>query len=558
MHRKNKMKKALLLTTTVLFSFVLTSSAIADEQPTRMVITNDKGSSVVESEEYNESSGAGIYLEKDIVVNSPTVNPRNYSYDSTSVLLQLAKKSTASIYSIAESSSSNSNYIPNDPYFDQQVHWLSSTNDSNFLGYNNVLSSVQRLSPLRRAVVGIIDSGFYDHPDLIYRDGYNFSTVSDSVVGEYFFIPEEFNTIEERQASCSVHGTGVIAVAAATRDNNIGFAGIVDADILASRSMHCGYGYLSETANSILWEIGEDVADVRPAEVTADVINLSLGGNSDDCPTFMQSALDKANEKNIPVVIAIGNSQIDASGFTPVNCDGGINVAAVTREGDLHPSSNFGEKIDIAALGDYIASVTEDPDSIGYWEESSFATPIVSATIANAVSELGSLTIPEIKFFLSVTATPFIAGQCDDSLLCGAGILDADAFIAGLRSYKAGDVMTITPALNNTELCDKTLYATDDDELVRLCETYELLLPEHQSNRDDIRFEILEFTKGDELTYEKGTLVASTTSSRMLISTLEMDEYDYGVRMCNSERCFGDTAVKITNDTSSLPAICTK
>jgi hypothetical protein len=558
------MKKTLISTITTLSFSAFAFTAIADET-VKMIMTNNKGSQVIVSEDQltNQLSGNNITIEEDVIIQSPNTKPKEYNYDSTSVLRQLTKKYSANAYSTKSSGTVKSTYVPNDPYFDEQIHWLSSTIDTkalgynaDHLGYNNILSSVQKLSPMRRPVIGIIDSGFYDHPDIIYRDGYNFSTVSNSVLGEYFLIPEEFNTPEGRQLNCSVHGSGVTAVAAATRDNSIGFAGIVDADILAARSMHCGYGYLSETATSILWQIGEDISDVRPAEVTADVINISLGGISDDCPTFIQSAFDKANKKGVPIVVAIGNSQIEASGFTPVNCKGGINVAAATREGDLHYSSNFGEAIDIVALGQSVVSVTEDPDVIGYWEESSFAAPIVSATITNAVSELGKLTVPELKFFLSATATPFMAGQCDDSLRCGAGILDAAAFIAELRNYKSGKTVTLSPALNNAELCDKTLYATDDNELALLCETYEIILPEHQSNREDIRFEILEFIKGDELLHENGALVASSTSSRMLISSLDMDESDYGVRMCNSERCFGDTAIKISNNSDTLPAMC--
>jgi serine protease len=489
-------------------------------------------------------------IETDVFIGSPKSRPLRYSNNDLSTLSKVMQSSVQTT-----SSDSDNDYTPNDLYFDEQLHWL--PREEGALGYNNILESVRLLSPVKRPVVGIIDSGFYQHPDLNYVDGYNFARIDSSERGEYFFIPEEYNgSPEDRLANCIVHGSGVAAVAAATRDNEIGFAGISDADLLVSRSMECGFGYLSDSSDSILWQLGEEVDDVRPATVTADVINLSLGGEFDRCPTFFEEAVEKANEAKVPLVVSIGNAQIDASGQTPTNCAGVINVAAATLEGDLFPTSNFGELIDIATFGDSVASVTEDPDSIGWWEESSFAAPTLTGVLANAIADYGKLTNAEIKFFLYATAQPFIAGQCDDSLHCGAGILDAGAFHKALGEYKAGETVLLNHALNNTELCDKELYATDDNELSRLCETYELVLPEHQSNRDDTHYEILAFDKGESMLYENGEVVAETYSSRMLLSTLDMDSYDYGVRMCNSERCFGREALNILNDLSNTPELC--
>ena len=180
----------------------------------------------------------------------------------------------------------------------------------------------------------------------------------------------------------------------------------------------------------------------------------------------------------------------------------------------------------------------------------------MTGVIANAISELGSLSNAEIKFFLSATANPFMAGQCDDSNRCGAGIMDAKAFTSALRDYRNGDTVALKPALSNTEFCDKTLYATDNNELARLCDTYELIMPENKSNRSDIRFEIMTFNKGESMKHENGDLFLTSTSSRMLISSLDMSENDYGVRMCNSERCYGDTAIQVINNSKEKPAIC--
>ncbi len=543
------MKKTLLATTLMTLAF-----SVSSQDNLRMIVTHKDGTQevVTSSVDAQDYAGGDVQFENDLRVSTPDITPSRYrkgdnlSQHFYAKMLTLAFSSTGS--------AKGNDYVPNDEFFSEQIHWFEP--EGSDVALNSVLPSVQTTIPLRRPVIGIIDSGFYEHPDLIYADGYSFTTVGDNVRGEDFYIDEKYNGSPEDRITCSVHGTGVAGVAAATRDNTIGFSGIVDADLIVARSMDCGGGFLSDTSDSILWQIGENVDGIRPPATTVDAINVSLGGKVDYCPNFMENAINKASEAGVPVVVAIGNHNIDASGFTPANCKNSISVAAATREGDLFPTSNFGPVIDIAALGEDIASATEYPDGIGWWEESSFATPIVTGVITNVVSEHENVTVDEIKFFLSVTAMPFAAGQCDDSNRCGAGILDADAFSQAVRDYKNEETAVLKPAMSNTELCDKTLYITDDNERARLCQTFELILPEHQSNRDDIRYEILSFEKGTDMAFDKGTLALTATSNKLLVSTLDTENFDYGVRLCNSERCFGSAAVKINDKSSNLPAIC--
>jgi hypothetical protein len=529
-----------------------TNLVVTDKSKTRKTISIPKN----EVEEF-KNKNTFLIIEQDILVSSPKTKPKLYNSDG-----KIFNRFNKIALSKSTQSSNISDYTPNDEYFSEQVHWLKA--DSQYLAYNNVLFSVRALSPLRRPVVGIVDSGFYRHPDLTYLDGYNMSRVKfevdDKVYGgergEYFYLPEELESSPEGRDKCTVHGTGVAGVAVATRDNNIGFAGIVDAELIATRSMACGGGFLSDSADAIFWQLGEQVDEIRKPTATADVINLSLGGEAQTCPSYLQEAITQANNKGVPVIVAIGNKQIDASQFTPANCDDVINVAAATREGDLFPTSNFGKEIDIVALGEFIAGMTAYPEQVGYWEESSFAAPIVTGVIANAVAEFGPLTPSEIKFFLAATATSFAPGQCDDSVRCGPGILDAEQFHLAMRAYKTGGILSIKPALSNTQFCDKTLYITDDNELQRLCSTLEVSLPIHQSNRSDIRFDILQYPKGQAMTFENGAVVMTTQSSRLLVANLDLEQNDYGVRVCNNERCFGGTAIKISNLTQDKPEIC--
>jgi len=494
-------------------------------------------------------ASASLFAAEETLISSPVSNYKTYSNYPV-------VESTGDSYSKFIERVLSPLYVPNDPAYKDQRHWLPATNSDGFIGTNNILSSVQRLTPLRKPVIAYIDSGFYDHPDIVYRDGYSFTTRGRQEVGENFFIQDEYNTPELRSYNCTVHGSAVAGIGGATRDNGLAIAGVSDADVVAVRAMYCGNGYLNEVFDSINWALGNSIDGSRLPEVDIDVINLSLGGQKPSCEVEHQAIFDEANKKGIPLVIAVGNDQVDVAGFSPANCKGGIVVAAATIHGDLSPVSNYGEGIDIVALGDGIPSFIEVEDEIGYWDESSVATPIVSGTIANAISELGKFTIHELKFFLSATASAFAAGQCDDSLRCGAGILDAGDFIDSLRDYRTGNMLTLKSALGNAQLCDKSLYITDNDELARLCETYEVELPTIKSSRDDVRYEILEFPKGSPLAFENGSVFTTIDSSRLLISSLDFDTKDYGVRLCNDERCYGEEAIKISKSQEDAPAIC--
>jgi len=495
-----------------------------------------------------------------VLISSLTANATEVDAKVHNDILIKTPKSMPSLYlkrsvNSQRMSLSNDDYTPNDPWFKYQSQWNESTIEKP--SSNNILNSVRGLSPLRRGTIGVIDSGFYEHPDVSYFDGYNMVSRSEREKGEYFYVSEEFNTDPDtRRANCGVHGTGVAGVSSATRDNNLGMAGISDANLIAVRAMNCGSGYLSDAANSLAWLSGTQVDDIRPPKEKADVVNLSLGALASDCPNYIQEPVTSAINNDTLVVAAAGNDSIDASGFTPANCTGVITVASAGEDGHILPSSNFGMMIDIAALGENVTSFTSDEDVVGWWAGTSFAAPTVSGVLMNAVQEFGDVSVTEAKFFMSATATPFISGICDDSTHCGPGILDAEAFHSALRMYKSGNMVTLRPALGNTEFCDKTLYATTDDELARLCSLNEITLPHYQGSRKDIRYEVLAYDKEEEISNDSGELVLTLYNEKSLVSSLDMSLFNYGIRMCDNDRCFGDQPLPIKNALSEIPAIC--
>lgn len=127
-------------------------------------------------------------------------------------------------------------------------------------------------------------------------------------------------------------------------------------------------------------------------ESEADVINTSFGvsGNS----YALYKMLNRADEKGVIVVSAAGNNGQDEN-FYPATYGESIAVAGVDDYGSKMPRSNFGEWVDLAALGNRIYS-TIPGNQYGYKSGTSPATAYVSAVIANMLATDPYLTKEEI------------------------------------------------------------------------------------------------------------------------------------------------------------------
>ena len=287
-------------------------------------------------------------------------------------------------------------------------------------------------------IVAVLDTGQATHSDMTGNlvAGYDFIT-STTVSGDGngrdsdASDPGDFSGGQ----NSSWHGTHVAGTVAARTNNGAGVAGTAfNAKVMPVRVLGRGGGSTSDIADAIIWASGGTVSGVPTlsASQKAHVINMSLGG-SGACGTTTQNAINGAVSRGTTVVVAAGNSNANASGFTPASCANVINVASVTSASARSSFSNYGTLIDVSAPGSAILSTlnagttTPGAESYASYSGTSMASPHVAGTVALVQSRRLALGLPlytpaEVESLLKSTAYA-LAGACTGG--CGAGIVDA-------------------------------------------------------------------------------------------------------------------------------------
>jgi serine protease len=344
---------------------------------------------------------------------------------------------------------------PNDPMYTSQWHYFEAT-----AGLR--LPAAWDKATGAGINVAVIDTGYRPHADLSGQvlPGYDFitnSTIANdgggrdgdaSDPGDATIAGECGNGQPAQDESSSWHGTHVAGTIAARTNNGVGVAGVAwGAKIVPARVLgKCG-GYTSDIADAMIWASGGTVAGVPANANKARVLNLSLGG-SGACDTTTQNAINSARSRGAVVVVAAGNSNVNAANASPANCAGVITVAAVGRSGGKASYSNYGTVVDVAAPGgDSGAGIlstlnagTRAPgaDNYAYYIGTSMATPHVAGVAALMLSKNPNLTPDEVEAKLKSTARAFPA-TCSG---CGSGIVDAAAAV----NAAIGTTVTTPPA----------------------------------------------------------------------------------------------------------------
>lgn len=336
-------------------------------------------------------------------------------------------------------------FTPNDPQYNQQWHYFESAGGLN-------LPAAWDVSTGSGVVVAVIDTGYRPHADLVANilPGYDF--ISDTFVSRDGNLRDsspldqgDWTTGGDCYAgsparSSSWHGTHVSGTVAAITNNSTGVAGVAfNARVLPVRVLgRCG-GYTSDIADAIVWASGGTVSGVPANPNPAKVASLSLGGQS-ACGTTTQNAINSARGRGTVVIVAAGNSNANASAFSPANCTNVVVVASVGRNGGRAYYTNFGSIVDVAAPGGdtragaangvlstlNTGTTTPGSDAYAFYQGTSMATPHVSGVAALMLSVNPSLTPTQIETRLKSTTRTFPA-SCSQ---CGTGIVNAAAAVA--------------------------------------------------------------------------------------------------------------------------------
>ena len=291
-------------------------------------------------------------------------------------------------------------------------------------------------------IVAVLDTGYVAHTDLAANivAGYDFiidTTVSADGDGRDADASDPGDASGGQ--SSSWHGTHVAGTVAAVTNNAKGVAGTAwGAKVMPVRVLGKGGGYTSDIADGIVWSSGGVISGVPTlsAADAADVINMSLGGTG-ACDTATQNAINSAVSRGTTVVVAAGNSNANASGFSPASCNNVVNVASITSASARSSFSNYGTLIDVSAPGSGILSTlnagTAGPGAESYasYNGTSMASPHVAGAVALTQSRRLALgvalyTPAEMEALLKSTAYA-LSGACTGG--CGAGIINAKALV---------------------------------------------------------------------------------------------------------------------------------
>lgn len=216
-------------------------------------------------------------------------------------------------------------------------------------------------------VAWIIDTGIdLDHPDLnvdLNRSRNFCSTV---------------NTPDDGHG----HGTHVAGTIAAI-DNTIGVIGVAQgASVVAVRVLNSqGSGSYSDIIAGVDYVAANGSA--------GDVANMSLGGPASSA---LDLAVTSLAATGVRVVVAAGNSGIDASGTSParVNATNFYTISAISSTNCLTSWSNYGLMVDYAAPGASILSLWKNGGTATLSGTSMAAPHVAGILLLGPVNPSGS------------------------------------------------------------------------------------------------------------------------------------------------------------------------
>lgn len=268
------------------------------------------------------------------------------------------------------------------------------------------------------ADIGIVDTGVQaNHPDLNVFKCVSF--VDNPTPG----VP--LNSCNDGNG----HGTHVAGTAAA-KDNDLGVVG------KAPGARIWAIKVLSDSGSGSFSDILEGLNYVAQNANQIDVINLSLGGVGSFPPA--EDAITKlVKEKNVVVVLAAGNNNMNAIEFTPAKTPAAITVSAMVdtdgKCGGGGPNHQYGSDDSFATFSNYGAYVVDmtapGVDVLSTFKGNSYAkmsgTSMAAPNVAGAAALVKALnptaTPEEVQMFLETEGTKNVEQTVGNPVCNGNG-----------------------------------------------------------------------------------------------------------------------------------------
>lgn len=249
----------------------------------------------------------------------------------------------------------------------------------------------------------------YEQFDKMYNYAYNVDFDPRDIVGDdYEDLGNRFYGNNDVEGPRSDHGTHVAGIAGAIRNNDLGMKGVADnISLMIIRAVPDGDERDKDIGNAIRYAV----------ENGANVINMSFGKAYSPQKFYVDEALKFADENNVLVVNAAGNSaeNIDSTINYPNKFyqDGGmmqnfITVGASSWQGDSLVAasfSNYGKRVDLFSPGVDIYSTTPD-NTYEQNNGTSMASPVVAGVAALLMSYYPDLSAQDIKMILKESVQP--------------------------------------------------------------------------------------------------------------------------------------------------------
>lgn len=490
----------------------------------------------------NEQDAAIEFLERDpevisVELDSLTHNPYFIPEDQ----------------SIAQGALNYDGTGPNDPEFSKQEYWNEPT--ATYSGNMAILEGVKRSKKNKKLRIGITDSGFVLDNDIEWGEGYSFTTINGETPGA------DFLEDSYRPECTSPHGSAVAHIIGAKTDNYLGMAGAVDASIHPVRVMSCGSGYLSDLARGVRWLAKDSSLGVTP-EITkpVDIINISMG-STNVCPSYLQSAIDYAYKKGIPVIVSAGNSSVDVDGYSPAGCNNVLTVAAIDSYGEQTAFTNFGKGVDVSGLGILVRSF--GGSYYRYWSGTSFSSPLATAAAAQALQTNPSLSPRQLFNYLKVNTEPYKTNATSNPL--GSGIVSAKALMNAVNKDLGRDKPTLNTALSEVDRSNKAAYEfasyiDENDNLIRPCNIFEVNsenfdFPENGTYQNRVLFAV---GQGGDLQVNSENIITGSDQDKFIEHNLDPELFDYGFALCNADGtdCLAESIRSLGDDNISPRMWC--